>query len=330
VSGERVTLDDFNKVASDPLPSLDVGGPLPSLDLDTFLKEPPPEPRWQWAGYYARGDVVLVVGDPGLGKSMVFLSNATQAALGGGEQLGEKIHAAPALFIDLESPDDVVHTRLHAFGITGNLDGFDYVHRPPGFDLLADGGIEKLRAKVLATGCEITFLDSLRRIVPGLDEADSRNVGLLFSMLRDVARELGVTIVVIHHPRKPSDNAKLTALQAARGSGDLTASVDSYLYFRKLAGGLVQVEHGKARRGREHEKVHFRIVENDDGGPKIDQVDIKQGRPSTADRLRDLRAAEPNITQAEAAKALGVTERTVREYWHEEPPPSLLDEDIPS
>jgi RecA-family ATPase len=300
---------------------------LPSLDLDKFLKEPPPEPRWQWTGYYARGDVVLVVGDPGLGKSMIFLSNATISALGGGEQLGEKIPAAPVLFIDLESPDDVLHTRLHAFGVTGNVDGFDYVHRPPGFDLLAKGGIETLGRKVLAIGCEIVYLDSLRRVVPGLDEADSQKVGQLFSLLRDLARELDVTIVVIHHPRKPNGDGKLTALAAARGSGDLTASVDSYLYFRKLAGGLVQVEHGKARRGREHEKVHFRIVENNEGGPQIEQVDIKQGRPSTADKLRELRTAEPNITQAEAAKALKVTDRTVREYWHEEPPASLLDEE---
>jgi hypothetical protein len=121
-------------------------------------------------------------------------------------------------------------------------------------------------------------------------------VGLLLSMLRDLARELDVTIVVIHHPRKPSGDARLTALQAARGSGDLTASVDSYLYFRKLAGGV------------EHEHV----------------------KRTTAERLPELREAEPNITQPEAAKALGVSERTVREHWHEEPPASLLDEEEPS
>jgi hypothetical protein len=145
-------------------------------------------------------------------------------------------------------------------------------------------------------------------------------------MLRDLARELDVTIVVIHHPRKPSGDARLTALQAARGSGDLTASVDSYLYFRKLAGGLIKVEHGKARRA-EHAPEHYRIVENDDGGPKVEHEHVKR---TTAERLPELREAEPNITQAEAAKALGVSERTVREHWHEEPPASLLDEEEPS
>jgi KaiC/GvpD/RAD55 family RecA-like ATPase len=306
------------------LPLLEVGGSLPSLDLDTFLKETPAEPDWQWDHYHARGDVVLVVGDPGVGKSMICLSNAAQAALGGGEQLGEKISQARVLFVDLESPEDVVHTRLHAFGITESVDGFDYVWRPLGFDLLADGGIEKLRGKVLATGCEIVYLDSMRRAAPGLEENDSRMVGLLLSMLRDLARELKVTIVVIHHPRKPVGDARLSALQAARGSGDLTASVDSYLYFRKLAGGLVKVEHGKARRV-EHGPEHYRIVENDDGGgPKIEHEHVKR---STAERLPELRAEEPNITQVEAAKVLGVSERTVREHWHEEPPASLLDEE---
>jgi hypothetical protein len=300
---------------------------LPSLDLDEFLGKEPTPPPWDWTGYHARGDLVLVVGDPGIGKSMICLSNAAQAVNGGGEQFGEPVAQARVLFLDLESPEDVVYSRLRAFGITGNVDGFDYIWRPPGFDLLAESGIEKLKDKIIATGCEVLYLDSLRRAAPGLEENDSRAVGLLLSELREVARLHVTTIVVIHHPRKPADDTRLTALAAARGSGDLTASVDSYLYFRKLAGGLVQVEHGKARRGGEHAKEHYRIVEAEGGGPQIEQVDIKQSRPSTADKLHDLRAAEPNITQTEAARVLGVTDRTIREHWHEEPPASLLDEE---
>jgi AAA domain len=303
----RYQVEEDSTVVEEP----DLGPPeLQSLDLDVFLSEEPPAPRWQWVGYYARGDVVLVAGDAGTGKSMLCLSNAAQAALGGGEQLAEEIAGGRALFVDLENPDDVVHARLHAFGITGNVEGLDYVWRPLGFDLLGDGGIENLRSKIVATGAEAVYIDSLRRAVPGLDENDSRMVGLLLSMLRDLARELDVTIVVIHHARKPTGDAKLTALAAARGSGDLTASVDSYLYFRRLAGGLIQVEHGKARRGREHAKEHFRVVD-DEGAPRIERVDVTVRKPGTAERLRELRAAEPNITQAEAAIALGLGERTV-------------------
>jgi hypothetical protein len=201
---------------------------LPSLDLDEFLGKEPTPPPWDWTGYHARGDLVLVVGDPGIGKSMVCLSNAAQAVSGGGEQFGEPVAQARVLFLDLESPEDVVYSRLRAFGITGNVDGFDYTWRPPGFDLLAEGGIEKLKDKIIATGCEVLYLDSLRRAAPGLEENDSRAVGLLLSELREVARLHVVTIIVIHHPRKPADGTRLTALAAARGSGDLTASVDSY------------------------------------------------------------------------------------------------------
>jgi hypothetical protein len=53
--------------------------------------------------------------------------------------------------------------------------------------------------------------------------------------------------------------------------------VDSYLFFRRLAGGLCRIEHGKARRGREHEPTSYRIVEGDAGEPVIEHVVVEPG-----------------------------------------------------
>jgi hypothetical protein len=45
--------------------------------------------------------------------------------------------------------------------------------------------------------------------------------------------------------------------------------------------------------------------------------DPDDGKPSTREQLAELRAADPGITQAAAAAAIGVTERTIRSYWSE-------------
>jgi hypothetical protein len=265
---EEEQVGDEEKPAADP---------FPVVDLDAFLSTPPAEPEWDWRGWYARGDVVLGAGDPGVGKSLVALGSAVMAANGGGELLGEPITARRALFFDLESPDDVVYQRLYAFGLRGNAGGFAYVHRPAYFNLLDSESFSRLRATIAATSAELVVIDSLRRAAPGLDENDSRDVSILFTALRDIAAELGCTIIVIHHPRKPVGDAKVEALYAARGSGDLIGSVDSYLFFRKLSGGLIRIEHGKARRGREHEPVCFRILEGEAGEPVIEHVAVEAG-----------------------------------------------------
>lgn len=181
--------------------------------------------------------------------------------------------------------------RLWTFGLRRSRAGFAYVLRPPDLDLLAEGGIARLRATIESADAELVVLDSLRRAAPGLDENDSRAVSGLFSALRGIARELGCSIVVIHHPRKPVGDAKIEALYAARGSGDLTGSVDSYLFFRKLAGGAVRIEHGKARRGREHEHVLYRVREGDDGEPVLEQIEHEAAEGASYEEIREAELA---------------------------------------
>lgn len=249
-----------------------------TLDLAALLAAPPEEPEWDWRGFYARGDVVLEAGDPGVGKSMNAQARAVLSTTGGGEHLGEAVTARRCLYVDLESPDDVVYQRLYGFGLRGPVEGFSYVHRPLGFNLLDDKSAERLWETVGEHDAEVVVIDSLRRAAPGLDENDSRDVSSVFNVLRELAaRDPLVTVIVVHHPRKPVGDSKVEALYAARGSGDLIGSVDSYLFYRRLSGGLVRIEHAKARRGREHDAVHYRIVADEDGFPRVEHVELQHG-----------------------------------------------------
>jgi hypothetical protein len=277
-----------------------------ALALDSFLAKPPDDPDWDWTGFYARGDVVLEAGDPGVGKSMLALARSVVAASGGGELLGEPIAGRRVAFFDLESPEDVVYGRLWAFGVRGDVESLAYIHRPARFDLRDAECLARFRKTLANHRAEVCFVDSLRRAAPGLDENDSREVSTLLSALREIAAELMTTIIVIHHPRKPAGDGKVEALYAARGSGDLTGSVDSYLYYRRLPDGLVRVEHGKARRGHEHEHVHFRIDSDDSGSPVIEHVTVEAAPAS--DKLDE--AVTDYVTQRPGASTKNV-ENTV-------------------
>jgi predicted ArsR family transcriptional regulator len=62
-----------------------------------------------------------------------------------------------------------------------------------------------------------------------------------------------------------------------------------------------------------------------------DELELRLTEPkvATSARVAELRASDPDITQAQVAAALDVTERTVRKHWHDEDQQSLLDEDRP-
>jgi 5S rRNA maturation endonuclease (ribonuclease M5) len=250
---------------------------LDLLDLSELLARPPTPPRWIWAGRIAEGDVALVVGDPGVGKSLLALALGLTLAGGGGEVLDEICNEGEVLMVDLENTIDVVRERVDALALQrATLGALGYVHRPPGFNLGDAAWLGALRATVLRMRPRLVVIDSVRRAAPGLEENDSNRVAAFMAPIRDLAAESGSAILLVHHPRKsPAGGEKVDALHAARGSGDLVASCDVLLYVRRLSGGLLRLEHGKARRGHEHEPVHFRIVEAEGGGPALELVQIQ-------------------------------------------------------
>jgi hypothetical protein len=53
--------------------------------------------------------------------------------------------------------------------------------------------------------------------------------------------------------------------------------------------------------------------------------DPKDAAPPTSERVAELRASDPGITQAQAAAALELSLSTIKRYWQDEGQESLLD-----
>jgi hypothetical protein len=233
---------------------------LVPLDLGTLLTGPPPQTDWLWAGWIARGDVVLLAADPKVGKSLLTLGFATAARLGA-DFLRARCAQCRVGVLDLENPLDEAHKRLLAFGVTADDHaGLLYYHGQP---LNLEQGCGQLARMIEEHAVDVVIIDSLRRAVPGLDENDSRSVSAVLSPLKLLAQRTGVTIVIVHHARKRIGDNPTEAGQMVRGSGDLVAGVDQLLYLRAKEPGTFTLEHGASRRSLPHEPILVRVVGDD-------------------------------------------------------------------
>jgi len=135
----------------------------------------------------------------------------------------------------------------------------------PGLRLDLHAHCERLDATVRKIRPRLLVLDPLVRLHRG-DENSAGDTSMLLGFLRQLQREYGVAIVLVHHVRKtPAGQPG----QALRGSGDLHAWADSNLFLLRKKGRLeLHAEH----RGHpapepvvvelDKQELHLRVVEH--------------------------------------------------------------------
>jgi hypothetical protein len=121
---------------------------------------------------------------------------------------------------------------------------------------------------LLADGFDVLIVDSFRAASPHTDE-NSSEARIPLDRLTRISEALGVTPIVVHHARKPSQNAQGGARMAVRGSGALYDACGSVLVFGGEKGEPVTVAHEKARiTGRTHPDFRLWIEDVEvDGNP---------------------------------------------------------------
>jgi RecA-family ATPase/DNA polymerase I-like protein with 3'-5' exonuclease and polymerase domains len=87
--------------------------PFPFINMSIWDTEPVPEQQWIVFGRIPRRQSVIFSGEGGAGKSIIQLHLSAAAVLGR-NWLGAATEQGPALFIDCEDDQDVMHYRLAA------------------------------------------------------------------------------------------------------------------------------------------------------------------------------------------------------------------------
>jgi hypothetical protein len=183
------------------------------------LTKEPPEPRWLLDGLAALGDVTLLSGPPGVGKSWVTMGLTCAIAMGWSEFLGRKVLGqGRVLYVDQENPDDVIFQRLHKLGLDAS--GRSNLRYLWNQGVRIDRNPDEFLEEALDYSPTLILLDSLTRLHTQ-DENSAGSMSALFNEgIQPLARETGAAVILIHHTGKSGTE---------RGSIDIVASADAAL-----------------------------------------------------------------------------------------------------
>lgn len=205
-----------------------------------FNAEPPPV-RWLLEGYVALGDITLLVGRGGLGKSWLSLGLSLATLRQEPTFIGHVLHGGGrVLVVDEENPVDIVYSRAKKLGLlpAQHAGQLRYLWNQ---GIRLDTDPDALLEEALEFQPSLIVLDSLTRLHTG-DENNAGEVARLFNDgIKPLARETGAAVLLIHHHDK--------AANGPRGSSDIENSSDAVLQvYEDSHPGYFQLRLTKSRR----------------------------------------------------------------------------------
>ena len=198
---------------------------LRKLDVESMLARKPPPIPWLVEPLLIPGELTMLTGREGRGKSM--LSQALAVAIAdetaGGQVLGMSVAIGNVLIVDAENGPNEIHRRLHG---TGLRDPARYhVYEAAGLRLRDQEHLAKLHELVRAERPTVVVLDSLVSLAPGLRENDAHEVQPLMQGIQAIARDTGAAILLLHHAGKGDTGADYRGSSAIGGVVTLAVSM---------------------------------------------------------------------------------------------------------
>jgi RecA-family ATPase len=244
---------------------------VPITPLSWKGNKPVPQ-RWLAQGRVPSGDLTILSGNGGSGKTEIAVELLVSVAAGLGDWLGCIVEAGPALFISCEEPEDNVRDRVERIAKHRHIDphAIDDLHLFfPELDATwlataepRTGRISKTPLLILIEAWieehrpRLVVIDSVAAVFDG-EAIARRQVRAFLAALRKVARQHDVAILLLDHPsvRGMADGT------GTANSVDWRNSVRSMLHLSdpdKDDQDVRELEVKKNNRGRSGEKVKLR------------------------------------------------------------------------
>ena len=195
-------------------------------------------------GYVVEG-CTLLAGAPKLGKSWLALEIAIAVAAGGKCLGSVECERGDALYLALEDNPRRLQSRMRKLTLLNDPwpPGLSFATESPRSD---QGGIEKIRAWSKAvTWPRLVIVDVLavfkaaRSNQEGLYDLDYRAI----KALQELATELEIAIIVVHHTRKSQD--AIDPFEKVSGTLGLSGAADSTLVLSRESGGVTLYGRGR-------------------------------------------------------------------------------------
>lgn len=222
------------------------------LTFSQILEIEPPKVKWLLSGFIARGDVHLMAGSPGVGKSMVAMALSLAAAVGRPPLAhGEPGEPVSVLYIDAENNESTIINRLHGLialmGLTRReqalaAENFRYIVGRSWATFSTRKAEARIRRSLAKHRPQLLVLDSFVALSSSTTENDAIEVRRFFTeKIFDIAKEYDATIIILHHTNKSAfiqrKDEHVEDAFKIRGSVDLLGAVDSWSLMVPESGG---------------------------------------------------------------------------------------------
>lgn len=261
-TSESPATEDFSEKQVDAKQS-DLESKYPFTSLDELRNRP--RPHWLIEGILIVGTVGVLSGDSQSFKTFSALSMAFSVATGL-DWHGRRVEEGPVVYIAAEG-GWTLRDRLEAWethhGETVR-ENFYLLERPVAFG--EEHIVREFTTVVREKTPKLVIIDTLSACFQGLKENASEDMATFVRHMKNVARETGATVVVIHHNNKSGD---------LRGAVALKNDADTHITFKRSTGESLttQVECSK-HRGTPFEKFALRGVEIDLAEPNEHGVSV--------------------------------------------------------
>src|ERR1700733_1821638 len=206
--------------------------------------------RWLVEGLWCTNSVGVIGGAPKCAKTWLGLDMALSVATGTA-CLGKYAVPQPGPVLVYLAEDALLFVRERIEGMARyrglELDSVEiHVITAPVLRLDRDRDRTRLWETTRRLRPRLLVLDPLVRL-HAIDENRAGDVAELLAYFRSLQRELGLSVVLVHHTRKNAADG-VAAGQGLRGSGDIHAFGDSNLYLQRTKDHLIlSSEHRAAR-----------------------------------------------------------------------------------
>jgi hypothetical protein len=225
------------------------------IDGPDFLQRPPQ--RWMFRHRIPEQSFVCILGQPGSYKTFLALD------LGLAKATGRPFLEQPT------TPGNVLYIAAEGVGgFSKRMRAWAYHHTaiPPSFKILPSTvaitdtkAVADLILDVRSFGepFDLIILDTLSRSMPGANENDSKDMTAAVAAAEALQRELGCTVVVLHHGVKQDGNAP----KSPRGHSSLVGALDTIIVCERSASGdIVRVSCSKQKDVEEFVPIFLRRV----------------------------------------------------------------------
>lgn len=264
--------------------------------------------RWLVEQLWCASAVGVIGGAPKCAKTWLGLDMALSVATGT-PCLGRYAVPEPGPVLIYLAEDALRTVRERIEGMARHrgldLDGVEiHVITVPVLRLDHDRDRTRLWETVRRLRPRLLVLDPLVRL-HGIDENHAGDVAELLGYLRSLQRQLGLSVVLVHHTRKNAADG-VAAGQGLRGSGDIHAFGDSNLYLRRAEEHLIlSSEHRAAPASA---PVHLKLVVSNTGMTHLEVI-AGPDHPNVRgleDQLLDLLARDQVLTRTRLRESLAV------------------------